>query len=193
MRRGRRLRVASGTQYTPSTAKEFLAIVSHSTFAVIEPNHTWVIYGHDGVRMRVVNSGTWSLGSADPRSGLPSSRSVGAAAARPHGERPALTKDIALDGADGFHLVTPSAGLGLAGTVDGQYRFPGFACPGVIGALTTITKDTKSYVVTFSPPGFDPLVVVMFSDHRWISFESLPGNQIFRIIDGTWSNGFVGC
>jgi hypothetical protein len=162
----------------------YLTVPGYSTFTVINLDGTWVHYGFDGNLIFVLNSGTWSYG---PPSG------TGVASNRPRAGalkalNPTKTTDIVFDGyCDGMHLVSPSAGLGTPGTVDGNRT--GCASEGLIGAKTKI-HGQGTFAVTFVTDG-TWIQTAIFLDHTWIHY-AVQGDLIYINNTGTWSYGTPG-
>ena len=83
-----------------------------------------------------------------------------------------------------MHLVSPSAGLGTPGTVDGNRT--GCASEGLIGAKTKI-HGQGAFAVTFDTGG-TWIQTAIFVDHTWIHY-AIQGDLIYINNTGTWSYG----
>ncbi len=176
-------------QYGVDAGSEFVTLPGFSSFTVVRPDHTWVhYYAANGNQIEVLNSGTWSLGTPQA-SQLSTTRSSWDRAGTRSTAPQKLTKatEISFDGyCDGMHLVSPSVGLGTAGTVDG-YR-TGCASEGLIGAKTKIGKSSrKAYVVQFDEGG-TWIQTTVFKNHTWVHF-SISGDTIYLLASGTWTEG----
>ncbi len=158
---------------------------------VIKKNKTWVLYQNTGYLIYVVNSGTWSYGTPLASRGVASAtRREGAKAdAEPESDAGiAGTKNIVFDGyCDGMRLVSPSAGLALTGTVDGNRT--GCASDAIYGAKSKIAGARGTYAVNIDQRtlGFQILTVI-FRNNTWIHY-SISGNNIYVLNSGTWSPG----
>src|SRR5439155_2970701 len=96
-------------------------------------------------------------------------------------------KEISLDGyCDGMHLVSPSAGLGTRGTVDGNRT--GCASDGLMGSKSKINNMRGTYVVSFFADLFVWIQAAIFPDQTWIQF-AVSDYQIYILNSGTWSPG----
>jgi hypothetical protein len=170
-------------KYGVTKGIEFIDIPSFSSFTVINKDHTWVHYGLSGNLIYISNSGTWSLGApVAGRGGVssytPRSRPVAPAAITG-------AKDIVFDGyCDGMHLVSPSAGLGTKGTVDGNRT--GCSSEGLMGAKNKVGGQSGAYAVTFDV-GFW-IQTAIFPDHTWVHYAA--NNDVIYVLNsGTWSPG----
>jgi hypothetical protein len=172
--------------YGVTKGTEYVTAPGISTFTVVNRNHTWTHYGFNGNQIYLLNSGTWSLGApAAARQGLRSSYTSSAVrAARP--ARISSVKEISFDGyCDGMHLVSPSVGLGVKPTVDGNRT--GCATEGLIGSKTKILNQGGTYVVTFNTGGLW-IQTAVFKNHTWIHY-AISGNSEYVFNSGTWSLG----
>jgi hypothetical protein len=158
----------------------------YSYFTVLKKNNTWTHYVVSvGGRISVLNSGTWSLGAPARTAGRTSSFS---GAAKTQVSAPAAVDtriDISFDGfCDGMTLKIPSAGLHIAGTIDGHAT--GCYSQAVMGGVAKVNGLTAWFVSTVV--GGTTLQYAIFSDGTWANYY-VSGGVIVPIFTGTWSYG----
>jgi hypothetical protein len=179
-------KASANGHYGVEKGTEFVTIPGFSTHTFIDSNHKWVHYGLDGNKIYVLNKGTWSLGTPDAGSGVPSSSPRPGLAGSTAGPRDG-TKDIIFDGyCDGMELIAPSAGLGVPRTVDGNRT--GCSSDALMGSKSLIDGQEATYLVSFFADGVTWIQTAVFPDHTWIHY-SVSGDQIYLLNSGTWSRG----
>ena len=173
--------------YGITKGAEFITIPNYGTHTVINKDHTWVHYGLNGNLIYVLNSGTWTTGPPARGGAGVSSFTPRAGASRVGPASVTSAKEIHFDGyCDGMHLVSPSAGLGIRKTVDGNRT--GCASDGLMGTKTKINNLRGSYAVSFFANGSQWLETAIFSDHTWVHY-AVSGDVIYVLNSGTWSPG----
>jgi hypothetical protein len=176
-------KASANGHYGVTKGTEFVTIPGYATHTVIDSNYRWVHYAESGNLIYVLNAGTWSLGPPDARVGVPSStpRAGPTATFGPRDK----TRNIIFDGyCDGMSLVSPSAGLDVARTVDGNRT--GCSADGLFGSKSLIDGQEATYVVSFFADGATWIQTAVFPDHTWIHF-SASGDVIYILNSGTWS------
>lgn len=171
--------------YGLTKGTEFLTVPGYGTHTVIKRDNTWIHYGLSGSQIFLLNSGTWSVGIARGRSGEPSAASRAGAAASSTGVD--NVNNLIFDGyCDGMELVSPSSGLGTAGTVDGHRT--GCASDGLMGSQSAVAGVGRSYAVSFFADGVFWLETAIFPDQTWVHYAG-DGDLIYVLNSGTWRPG----
>lgn len=176
-------KASANGHYGVEKGTEYITIPSYGTHTVIDANHTWVHYALSGNEIYVLNSGRWALGPPQAGSARPSNTARPAPPRAPQDS----VREISFDGyCDGMELISPSVGLGVKRTVDGNRT--GCATDALMGSKTLINEEPATYVVSFFADGVEWLQTAIFPDHTWIHF-AVNGNDIYILNSGTWSRG----